>query len=128
MTCATCRNLAERNERLEAELATLKADLLAHHWEAPREFGLSWTQERILAVLLRHDRIVPYESIFAATRTPNSRLNVDSGKLVMVLVCKLRRQLAPFGIEIETMWGAGYRLSADSRRKLMTWASAEQAA
>lgn len=31
-------------------------------------------------------------------------------KIIDVFVCKLRRKLAPLGVEIGTAWGRGYRL------------------
>lgn len=31
-------------------------------------------------------------------------------KIIDVLVCKMRAELRPFGVEIETVRGAGYRL------------------
>lgn len=44
-------------------------------------------------------------------------------KIVDVLVCKARKKLQRFSISIETVWGQGYRMSAECRdraRKLTT--------
>lgn len=31
-------------------------------------------------------------------------------KIIDVFVCKLRKKLKPLGVEIQTVWGSGYRL------------------
>ncbi|MER9912667.1 winged helix-turn-helix domain-containing protein [Mesorhizobium sp. M0050] len=31
-------------------------------------------------------------------------------KIIDVFVCKLRKKLKPLGVEIQTVWGQGYRL------------------
>lgn len=46
------------------------------------------------------------------------RLATPEIKIVDVLVCKLRRKLAPLGVGIDTVWGQGYTLTAENRRKL----------
>lgn len=39
-------------------------------------------------------------------------------KIVDVFICKLRGKLRPIGIEIETVWGQGYRLVGEHRRRV----------
>jgi hypothetical protein len=34
-------------------------------------------------------------------------------------MCHIRQRLVPFGITVTTLWGYGYQLSADSRRRIM---------
>lgn len=36
-------------------------------------------------------------------------------KIIDVFICKLRKKLKPFGIEIATIWGVGYQMTADSK-------------
>lgn len=45
-------------------------------------------------------------------------------KIVDVIICKLRRKLVDHGINIETIWGRGYRLDRDSRQLLTGRAAA----
>ena len=43
-------------------------------------------------------------------------------KIIDVCICKVRKTLQPFGIEIKTCWGAGYELPEASKatvRELM---------
>lgn len=39
-------------------------------------------------------------------------------KIVDVFICKARRKLAPFGVDIRTVWGQGYYLTAASKQLL----------
>ncbi len=39
-------------------------------------------------------------------------------KIIDVFVCKLRKKLGPVGITIETIWGSGYSMSAESIGRL----------
>lgn len=40
-------------------------------------------------------------------------------RTVDVHICRMRKQLTPFGVDILTIWGFGYRLSVLHRRKAM---------
>lgn len=41
-----------------------------------------------------------------------------SEKMVHVMICKLRAALRPHGIQIENLWGRGYRMGAASKEQL----------
>ena len=45
-------------------------------------------------------------------------------KIIDVYVCKLRRKLGAYDIEIETVWGWGYRMPQASREELAELRSA----
>ena len=38
-------------------------------------------------------------------------------KIVDVFICKLRKKIRPFGLEIATVWGLGYRMSPETKAK-----------
>lgn len=71
-----------------------------------RVFGLTSTEVGLLMLLLTSQN-VPKARIDMATRT------------VDVHIYNIRRRLEPFGVVVATLWGYGYQLSADSRRKIM---------
>lgn len=120
--CSTCRILAQRNESLEAELDQLKAETRARDYRAPEEFNLTATQERILGMLIRNDRIISVDAIFDATRElPNVWATERGDKLVHTVICKMRKSLAPHAVLIETVKGYGYRLSPATRQRLLNW-------
>jgi two-component system cell cycle response regulator CtrA len=39
-------------------------------------------------------------------------------KIVDVFVCKIRKKLRPFGVEIDTQWGVGYKMSPENVARL----------
>lgn len=43
-------------------------------------------------------------------------------KLMDVYICKLRSKLKPHGIAIKAIWGRGWALDPDDRKKLLQWA------
>lgn len=49
------------------------------------------------------------------------RLNPPDIKIVDVFVCKMRKKLRPYGITIDTVWGRGYLLTAESVLILDNW-------
>lgn len=120
--CTTCRTLAARNEELEAELDQLKSKLYARHYEPPGELNLTGSQRRMLACMLRYDRPVTREFLFDATRgEKGTQANILGEKTVDTHLSHLRTKLRPFKLEIETVWGVGWRLSSDTRTRLLNW-------
>jgi len=71
-------------------------------------FHMTPTEVGLLLVLLQH------ASLF------KDRIdNMMPAKTVDVHICRIRKRLLPYGIEITTLWGNGYRLPLAGRRKTM---------
>ena len=69
-------------------------------------FRLTRAQARLLLVLVQKGEL--------------SKAGGDmTDKTIDVHICGMRRSLQPFGIKITTLWGHGYRLSAEHRRKAL---------
>lgn len=76
---------------------------------------LTMTYERLLGALFATKGVLTREAAYTALyddRTPDEYPN---GKTLDVLVCKLRQRVRLLGIEIETYWGRGWRLTDESR-------------
>lgn len=127
-SCAFCRRQAHRVEELEERIRQLTGELHATEYVAPHELGLSMTQTRMLGLMLRHDRVVSGDTLFEATRNHMTRKTEPDQKLMQVQIWKLREKLEPFGLTIETIFGFGWRLSAESRAKLQHWPQAQEEA
>ena len=69
-------------------------------------FDLTPLPARLMLMLVQYEQV------------PHARVDVEH-KSFGVHVCKMRRQLFRHGIEIETLWGYGYKLSPEHRRKAM---------
>jgi two-component system cell cycle response regulator CtrA len=109
--------LRRRVEELEAAVdywrdkAKPACDLLC-----PLDWHISASEETILGVLLRAPA-----AAFATRRSINAALYGDrctSDRVLDVLLCKLRRKIAPRGVVIENVWGRGFRLSDTGRAVL----------
>ena len=68
-------------------------------------FRLSLTQARLLLLMVQQAEV------------SRERVGMD-GTLLSVHIHGLRKRLKPFNIAIDTLWGEGYQLSAENRRKI----------
>lgn len=120
--CDLHRELVRRNEELEAELSQLKFEVFGYGYEAPRELGLTSGQERLVGALLSGERTKPEWFLFEATRSAKRGCaEPGASNLIHTMISHIRSKFKPFGLEIETVWGRGYRLTPESRRRLLEW-------
>lgn len=85
---------------------------------ALRLLGFTATEARIVNVLLSREVVTKEQALFAAhAASPEDRLEVST-KLVDVFVCKIRPKLRKRGVEIETVWGTGWRLARMAKERL----------
>ncbi len=75
---------------------------------APIEWQLTMSEARVISLLLTRD-VATKEAILHALYSDRPEEPPEI-KIVDVFICKARKKLAPFGIEIETVWGRGYRI------------------
>lgn len=118
-------NWQARAECLERELSEaretirqLRAEMEnACDWVPRVELGLTPAEGRILVALFRRGRSTK-EQLLEAVHGHRPDADRPELKIVDVFICKLRRKLAGFGVEIVTIWGCGYELTAEGRAKL----------
>lgn len=108
-------NLQRENEALRVEVDTLAEriiqlqELLAPPAViVPVEWKLTPTEQRMFCALACRDTLSREQALAVMYGASNREL--PDRKLVDVLVAHIRRKLAPFGVEIETLWGLGYAL------------------
>lgn len=108
--------LRDENARLREQLAAMRA-ALSECPPLPAEWRLTASEARVFAVLVR--RPGPSRSaIMTALYSDRSEADaIDDPALVAIFVCKIRRKLKPFGIEIRTLRGHGYALDAATRAR-----------
>jgi len=114
-------NLVEQVRQLEEALAPTSI--------LPRTWRLTKTEERLLRALravgpnvLHHER--------AMLALYGMWDDAPQQKILDVLVCKIRRKLmeAQARVEIETLWGRGWRLTAESCARFDAAVAADRAA
>lgn len=99
--------LEDRVAFLEGRIALLE-EALFDGYVSPVEWGLTGSETRVMGVLVKRD-LATKTAIMAALYADANR-DAAEIKIVDVFVCKLRRKVQRFGVEIETCWGQGYRL------------------
>lgn len=118
--------LEAENERLRDELDHLKASL-GLNFVAPLEFGLTGSEMKVFGRLLKPG--IATKDALMATLYRDAGRDEAEAKIVDVFVCKLRRKVKPFGIEIATVWGLGYQMTQESRDHFMaTWGATTRVA
>lgn len=83
----------------------------------PTKFGdisLTPAEAKVLELLYRREQ-ASKDAIMFATAEPGVE-DDRNDRLADVYVCKIRKKLEPLSIEIETLWGEGYRISPKAKR------------
>jgi two-component system cell cycle response regulator CtrA len=91
-------------------------DELAPPGYVPAVFGLTPTDERAFKALLSRDQWTK-EALLASIYLEHAEQDIPDIKIIDVSICKLRAKLKPFGLDIETFWGRGYRMTPATRAR-----------
>lgn len=123
---ATIRALEERCAVLEEANALLEEELRRERygddeWRAPAVLCLTPKEEAFLKVLMARDWCTKEQIMDAVYSLTEDQPGM---KIVDVFICKLRAKLRPRGLEIATLWGRGYELTAEARARLQAWEAA----
>lgn len=71
---------------------------------------LTWQEFTLFeAMRNRPGRVRSKEQLLAALYALRHDGEVPEIKIIDVFICHLRKKLAPLGLEIQTLWGHGYR-------------------
>lgn len=117
--------LEEEGERLREIIARLER-ALGMEFIAPVEWRLTGSESRLIGALIARE-ILTKDAGMAALYRDFGKDEPDP-KIFDVFVCKIRKKLRLFGIEIATLWGVGYRLTPQSRAELAHLLPAERVA
>lgn len=103
---------ARSKDETEERLRQVEEALADASW-VPSEWGLTKSEVAVLNVLVLR-RVATKEAIHTILYGDESDGGPDP-KIIDVFVCKMRPKLEPARIKIETVWGDGYELTAESR-------------
>lgn len=102
------RDLLDENAALRDRLEQMEDALLG---DVDRDViaGLTHTEAMIVGLLVRRD-ICTKEQLhqYLYAERPDAAADI---KIIDVMICKIRPKLKPLGVEIETIWGHGYRIA-----------------
>lgn len=113
--------LEAENDDLRERLAQMEARVFGIGWRPPMEFMLTSKEGAIVATLLAHPEGCSKPQLLDALYAHLPNADEPEIKIIDVFICKARKKLKPYGLEIETMWGAGYRFAAASIEALRNW-------
>ncbi|MDK1386346.1 helix-turn-helix domain-containing protein [Sinorhizobium sp. 8-89] len=94
--------LRERLRQLEEVLAPSTVSI-------PVEYRLTGSEARVFAHLVSRD-IATKQSVMLALYSDRPDVEPEI-KIVDVFICKMRKKLAGYGVDIRTVWGQGYSLA-----------------
>lgn len=112
-----CAILEEENYQLRERIMLLEQALTADYDRMPIG-GLTSSEAVVLAAISSTPEGASKQRIFETLYAMRSSGEVPETKIVDVLVCKIRKKLKAIGVDIETVWGWGYRLPLASRETL----------
>jgi DNA-binding response OmpR family regulator len=113
------RRVAESRtvERLQNRIHELE-EILGVTTEFPPALGLTLSEEALLDVLFKRE-IVTQTTAFAVLYASRAGGEPSDPKnVVSVLIMRLRKKLAAYGVDIKTRSGAGYYMTAEAKDQL----------
>lgn len=95
-------------DTLRERVRQLEDALIPPSVVVPLEWCLTASEARVFAHLTTR-AVASKQSIMTALYSDRSDEDPEM-KIVDVFICKLRKKVKPFGVEIVTVWGHGYAL------------------
>ncbi len=103
--------LERRIEELQHRVCVLE-EITGLSLDCPLEFGLTRSEAVICGLLAKNEMVTKSLMLEALYMHEQDEAEI---KIVDVWICKMRRKLKPFGIEIKTVWGRGFAMPPASR-------------
>lgn len=105
--------LEAENERLRDRVEELEA-LFGQRWLPPMAFALTGSEARLFGRFLRGG-LCTKDHLMTVCYRDGRMLDGEEPemKIIDVFVCKLRRKIKRWGLEIGTVWGQGYQMSPE---------------
>lgn len=119
------KQLREENDELRETVRQLRARLDPDRSELPRWLPHLTRLEQRFLIALGTGRLMSKERLHDQIYGDDP----DGGpelKIVDVFICKLRKKLTPYGVAIETIWGRGYRMTAQTKARVQALIAADR--
>lgn len=117
--------LEAENQRLRDQVTALQDALgQTEAFRTPAEWRLTASEATVFASLYGRESCSK-EQLMHALYEPgvDDEPNI---KIVDVFICKLRKKLTPYGVAIETIWGRGYRMTAQTKARVQALIAADR--
>lgn len=114
--CPHCQELRDEIEVLKRALGS--------EIPLPLQFKFSRTEEKMVRVLLARNGVVSQDQMMDAVYS--LEMNSPEPQVVHVFLCRIRKRLKPHDIEIHTVWGRGWHMTADDKAKMAALVESER--
>ncbi len=120
-------------EALEAENDALRARVRDLEQEygfynaVPLIFGLTGSEAKVFSLLVERDMANRTQLLNACMHGRGADEEPEP-KIINVYICKIRKKLKPFGVEITSVSGRGYLLSQEDKAKVAAYLAASSEA
>jgi DNA-binding response OmpR family regulator len=122
----TAERLPAVREGVEVDQSAKGESVVMSDFTVPREWRLTEMEARLFGMLVARD-VVPKEAMMLALYPSNISqrkhgrrpINDAPGiKILDVMICRIRKKVAPSGVVIDTLWGRGLRVDPDTLAQL----------
>lgn len=120
---ARAKLLEAENDELRGRVRQLEG-AIGVAAEPPLVFGLTKNESIMFGVMMNNRS--PRKETFMTALFSDRIDDAPEIKIVDVWICKMRKKLQPYGVEIKTCWGVGYEMPEASKataRELMAAAT-----
>lgn len=107
--------LRQENEDLKHRVRELEQLLMGTELYLPPHLKLTARQEQLVKVMMSRPMMTREAAMFIIYQ--DNPEGVEP-KILDVFICKIRKKLAEHGIEIKTIWGRGWQITEDGRRRI----------
>ncbi len=104
--------LRERIKQLEQQIGMVV--------NVPLMMDVTASEAKVLGVLMERE-LATKEVIMLALYSTRGGDDEAEIKIVDVFICKVRKKIKKWGIEIKTSWGRGYYMEAESKAKMRSY-------
>lgn len=104
--------LEQENEVLRARVRMLE-EMAGARFEIPPQFDLKLAEATIFGALL-NNQLVSRQNLLTLIYGLHPQDEPEI-KIIDVWICKIRRKMKPYGIEIGTIWGKGFFMPTASK-------------
>ncbi len=111
--------LEAENDDLRARVRYLEREYGFHN-AVPLIFGLTGSESKALNLLIERD-MASRAQLMDALMHGRGGDEEPEQRIIDVYICKIRKKLKPFGVEVTSVWGRGYLLSSQDKAKVAAY-------
>ena len=113
--------LEDRVSLLEEQNVQLSELLKVDTWVPPVALKLNKAESRVMGLLFHHTKPLTKCKIIDLLYWDVLGKDHPDSRIINVLICRIRKKLKPYNLEVKTVWGQGFYLPDTTRQTLHDW-------